>query len=156
VGLVAARFLHIASAAMLFGAALFALYARRPSKTIQAVAALVALLSGLAWLAFTTAAITDNASDALSPSAVWLVLSGTGFGTLWQARLAVAGAALLLLLLPSRPWLAWAQAFVAALLLASLAGTGHALEGEPVWLHVTVDMIHMWTAPYLQGLWAMI
>src|SRR5689334_975778 len=100
--MVAARFLHIAALILLFGAALFPLYAgRRPEvpKTLRVAGILLSLIGGVAWLAFTTSAITGS----ISIEALNLIVRNTSFGALWLVRLVVLTFVLLpLVFIPGR------------------------------------------------------
>src|SRR5436190_18224931 len=100
-GVIAARFLHFAAVIALFGLAVFPLYTY-PSRVDPPpaqlgrwlrmrlrVAAVLALLSGIAWAMFTVANMTGSLSGALDPDALWLVFRETGFGQVWIGRLAL-------------------------------------------------------------------
>ena len=148
-GLIAARFVHIAALAMAFGAALFPFYVYGDPRSwpdgtrlgkLHIAAAIVALLSAFAWLYFTAVAITDDTSF----GAVWMVLRLTAFGTLWLGRLVLAVFVVTLALLPLRRWAAWTELVFLAMLLASLAQTGHALTGGEI--HIVADALHLLAA----------
>ena len=160
-GLIASRFLHYAALLVLFGGTLFPLYAfptssMRPDwfmarqRRAETFAAVLALVSGLAWLAFTTAEMSGVASDALSPSAVWDVVKETGFGRLWVGRLGLM-AAIVSTIVARTSWALWVSPFLAGALLVSLAGAGHgsAPEGPLGALHAVSDGFHLLAA----GLW---
>ena len=147
-GLIVARWLHLAAVTGLFGLALFPLYApatalggKAAARTFGALAGL-ALLSGLAWFYFTAASMAGSLAEAATT--VPTVLTGTDFGPIWAARLALA----LLLCLPVMRSLPRIQAGLAALLLASLALTGHARlqEGLLGWVHGASDAAHLLAA----------
>ena len=170
-GLIASRFVHFAAVMALFGASFFPLYSyasrdpqwsTRLGRYLHAIvfgATLAALLSGITWLACTTAMMTDTPSAATDWDAVWSVLSGTTFGHVWIARLALT------IVILSVAGLRAASAvngrrdirtpLLAGLLLASLAGVGHTLENEGLaWLvHSGADGIHLLSAgAWLGGL----
>ena len=152
---------------MLFGVACFPLYA--PAGLIRDQpafaawsrrrligAAVVALASGVAWLALTAAGMSGQASDALSPSAIGSVITDTDFGKLWLLRLA---GCVLLVIAPLSRRLAWTPAPLAGAVLASLAGTGHAdlPQGTALGLaHTVGDGVHLLAAGlWLGALWAL-
>jgi putative copper resistance protein D len=115
---------------------------------------LLAIASGLAWFAFTTARISESLSAAVNPEALSVVLRETDFGPLWAIRMLLA--ILMLSGLISSTILAtrWVQALyvgLSAALLASLALIGHARSEEGVIgaVHVIADAVHLLAA----GLW---
>ena len=153
--LVASRLLHYGAVTALFGAALFPLYAYRdgggePDVLVRGRvrwmvwAAGVALLSGLLWLALTTASMTGDAADAVSPAAIWTVVSEMPFGRIWAARMGLALVILgLVVASENRP-----RGLIAGLaggLLASIALTGHAQAeaGGARTLHILADGLHL-------------
>lgn len=130
---VACRAVHFTAALLVFGAALFRLYAvdgsRRslldpPLRPVLLAAAAVALLSALAMLPFVGARMAGSAAAAFERHTLWIVLSQTSFGRAWRWHLLLA-LALLAVCLP-RPAPPPALAVLAGLLLASLALVGHA------------------------------
>jgi putative copper resistance protein D len=163
--LVGARLLHEAALLVLFGVACFPAYAgpgldHRPDfqawrRRRVAGAATLALIGGLFWLAFTAADMSGQPADAFSPSALAGIVSDTDFGKLWALRL--AGCVALILAVWS-PRLRGALAPLAALVLASLAGTGHAdsPEGPVGRLHQAADATHLLAAGlWIGALWAL-
>jgi putative copper resistance protein D len=152
---------------VLFGLACFPLYSGAgladdaPSfaawrKGRMAAAAVLALASGIGWLALTTAGMSGEASDVVSPGAIASVISDTGFGKLWILRL--AGCLILIALaFIRRP--RWAPALAASIVLASLAGTGHGgLPDDTALgrLHTTADAVHLLAAGlWIGALWAL-
>jgi putative copper resistance protein D len=160
-GLVVSRFVHYAALMLLFGGALFPLYglprtAERPAWLVVRLgrltlaAALVALASGLAWLAFTAAGMSGVAGDLIQPWAIWEVVRDTRFGQIWAARMALSLIVLLLVL--ARPFRGGvALPLFSGALLASIAATGHGPQpdgglGE---IHAAADAVHLLAA----GLW---
>jgi putative copper resistance protein D len=159
--LIAARFVHIAATVMLFGAVLFPFYGynsgdpvdwpqgARP-QALLILSAVFALLGALCWFVFTAAAITGSMSrDALS-----LVARNTEFGMLWMFRVGLLTLVTLPLsfLRPSKKT-AWLELTVAGVLLASLAGTGHAQAGQSDVMHWGFDGLHLLAAgAWLGGL----
>jgi len=167
-GLIASRFLHYVAVLSLFGAALYPLYVVREGfasaqgsqvawlRRILLVSLIAAVASGLAWFEFTTATMADSAEAMMKPGVLMSMMTGTDFGPLWAARFALA--AMVAVLLPR--WPARISAYLmpvfAALLLASLAGTGHAriAEGWAGTLHVANDAVHLLAGGFwIGGLW---
>jgi putative copper resistance protein D len=169
-GLVLSRFLHYAALLVLFGGSLFPLYAyrgfahplpplfARRQQATTSIAAMGALLSGVLWLLFTVASMTDTVSAAFDKDAVWSVLADTSFGRVWLVRLALMILAFGLIVSrvsakshgPDR-----AMPVIAAGLLASLAGVGHTQvdEGLQKIIHMASDAVHLLAAgAWLGGL----
>jgi putative copper resistance protein D len=118
------------------------------------VASIVALLSALLWLALETASMEGEWRFMLDPDAVMDVLTGTEFGRVWQARLALALAFVAAAALTSRE--NWAlPTCLAAVLLGSLGFVDHAAmqEGSVGALHRANDATHLLAAgAWLGGL----
>jgi putative copper resistance protein D len=167
-GLVAARLLHYAAMTTLAGVSFFPLYAyafaepKKLSRRRQAVllpASAAALLSGLLWFVFSVANMSGAWADVADHEVLWTVLNETTFGGVWMARMLLA-----VLIVgvtagrPSRMGIAGRDlvtAFLAAVLLASLAGTGHAQieEGWTKIVHIASDAAHLLAAgAWLGGL----
>ena len=168
-GLVGSRLVHLTCPIILFGSAFFCLYspladgrseflARRLPAVLLA-AALCSLLSGLAWFLFTVGNMSGTLAGAFDTEALWSVLSDTGFGRVWAARIVP------MLSIVAMVWLSGASrlsrglvgrlAVLAAVLLGSLAGVGHTQvhEGVPAIVHVTSDVVHLLAAgAWLGGL----
>ncbi len=162
-GLIASRFLHYLALSVLFGGAVFPLYGFvhwRPGKQpvppwllgLMRASALLALLSGIAWFAFTTAGMSGSMEGVADPSVLSIVILNTDFGRVWAVRLGLAAA--LILPLASRRIAApryYAVLVGSLLLLGSIAFTGHAgaddtRAGLP---HRLLDMFHLAAA----GIW---
>src|SRR6267143_7248212 len=137
-GLAGARFFHLACVIILFGGTSFVLYSRldvgRSKRlallpAILATAALGALLSGLAWFVLTAANMSGALVGALDRETLSSVLWDTSFGLVWALR--VPPLILILALIWWRGMAALSRraiallSFLAAILLASLAGVGH-------------------------------
>jgi putative copper resistance protein D len=132
--LAATRFLHFSATMLLFGANGFlwglappglARQLATPIRRASAAALAVAALSALAWLALEAGAMGEGWRDMVDPGTLSAVAFDTAFGRLWLARLALAALlAAALAFWPRRRF--GAVAFIAGLLLASLALTGHA------------------------------
>ncbi len=155
----------------LFGASFFPLYScasqdpqwstrlERYLHAIVVAAALAALLSGITWLACTTAMMTDTPSAAADWDAVWSVLSETTFGHVWIVRLT-----LMFVMLAAAGLRAASTAngrrdihtpLLAGLLLASLAGVGHTQQSDGLarLVHSGADGVHLLSAgAWLGGL----
>ena len=168
-GLIVSRFAHYFAVLALFGASLFPIYAYASHldeesqrllgwlRPVLAGASALAVASGLGWFAFTAASMSGALAGAVDPQVLAAVIQGTDFGPLWLARLAL-GAVLFALALRGAPRgrPVWAAPALSALLLASLAGTGHARTGEG-WTgsaHILADAVHLIAAGvWLGGLW---
>jgi putative copper resistance protein D len=171
-GLVASRFLHFATVMALFGLALFPLYTKpsraggpsarlsRWLRVMLRLAALLALLSGIAWGVFTVANMTGGLTAAADRDALWSIVKETGFGQVWLARLALTIALLALMTGHMGPERHpdWITPLVCAVLLVSLAGVGHtqASEGTTRVIHMSADAAHLLAAgAWLGGLLAL-
>jgi copper resistance protein D len=144
--LVIARWIHFASVFALFGAALFWFYApssagaRAPAsltatRGLLRIAAPVAALSGLAWLAgmlvnMTSDPATPDWSVLKDPETLRLFFFETNFGVVSIIRLALLATAAVTVALPltGRSFLV-APVLIGAVLLVSQAWLGHAAEG---------------------------
>lgn len=156
--LIAARLIHFASVMVLFGGSLFALYALRadaaaerhmpPRRWMFVVAGLLALLSALAWLATVIANMTGDWMDIADPEVVRSALFETAFGQIWLGRMALTLVLLALACFRSST-ASWTgrRLFVllAALLLGSLALTGHAAAHKGPWgdVHRADQALHL-------------
>jgi copper resistance protein D len=159
--LVTARIVHFTAAMLLFGASLFSLYAGGGhSKRIRAAferwlkntllfAAVAAFLSALAWWDALAVSMGEGWSDALNGETLKAVLFDTAFGWVWIWRLAISSLLIFVLLLARRSdWTFRINLLVAGLaaaLLASLAGVGHAAtqEGAMGAMHQAAQAIHL-------------
>jgi putative copper resistance protein D len=163
-GLIASRFIHYAAVLTLFGAALYPLYSFREGlavggaalvpalRRLFAGAALLAFLGGVGWFVFTTAAMAGDMALVFDLETLRTMVLATDFGPLWLIRLVF-----LMLVVAFLP--AWPSSraslyllpICAALLLASLAFTGHvrATTGLSRIAHTMSDAVHLLTA----GLW---
>ena len=143
--LVLARWSHFAAVFVLFGSSFFWLYmgSERPSvgsgalpraqhatMILLRIAAPVAVLSGIAWLAGILANIAGGWDSVVDLATLRLFFFATQFGPIAMLRLILFGIVLAIAVLPStnRAWFA-AQVCVAGLLLISQAWLGHAAEG---------------------------
>ncbi len=154
-GFIVARFVHFASLAVLFGIAWSPTYADlfpidRALTQARRGAAILAVVSAVAWFQLTVARMADAPSAAVDPALLWMTVKSTEFGHVWSARLIgliVLGAAVAWRGAGSR----WFCLVLSGLLLASLALTGHAQAevGGERWLHASADALHLLAA----GLW---
>ena len=167
-GLIIARLLHYAVVTTLAGVSFFPLYAyaaTEPKELFcrrQAVflaAAVGALFSGLFWFLCSVANMSGSWAGVADHEVLWTVLNETAFGSVWIARMLLT--VIILGVTAVRPfWTAMAgrdlvTACLAAVLLASLAGTGHAQieEGWMSLVHVGSDAAHLLAAgAWLGGL----
>jgi putative copper resistance protein D len=118
-----------------------------------------ALLSGLLWFVFSVANMSGTLAGVADHEVLWTVLNETTFGGVWMARMLLA--VIILCVTAVRPfWTAIAgrdliTAFLAAVLLASLAGTGRSQieEGWMSLVHIGSDAAHLLAAgAWLGGL----
>jgi putative copper resistance protein D len=166
-GLVVARFLHYAASTTLAGVAFFPLYAHagdepgtlvRWRSRLMLWSAILALVSGLAWFVFSVANMSGALADVTDPQILASVLRDTGFGVVWTARMILAVVVVAAALLHSSRSTVGQDllmSFLAAALLASLAGAGHAQieEGWAGVMHVSADAAHLLAAgAWLGGL----
>jgi putative copper resistance protein D len=114
----------------------------RPVRIGLAVAVAV---TTVAWLLLLSAVLVGDWLAALDPASIGAVLFDTQFGHLWLWRLGFAAALVLI-----SPWQA-PTALLSALLLASLALTGHAVRESGIvgLLHEANQAVHLIAA----GLW---
>lgn len=155
-GLVFARFFHYSASLVLFGVALFPLYTyprsrvdsvggcRRMVATCWALSVVI-LVSGAFWFASVAVSMADTD---ISWETARFVLAETSYGTLCLLRLgSMVGIVLLLALVTLRPGYRGDLPLVAlsAVLVGSLAGTGHAQveEGASRLLHMLADALHL-------------
>jgi putative copper resistance protein D len=159
--LIVSRLVHFAAAMFLFGASLFSLYAGQAlSKRVGAAfdhwlrntlffATGAAFLSTLAWWDALAVSIGDGWADALNGETLAAILFNTEFGQVWIWRLAVSMLLIFVLLLARRnDWTFRINLLVAGLaaaLLISLAGVGHAAAQEGVTgaIHQAAQAIHL-------------
>jgi putative copper resistance protein D len=163
-GLIGSRFVHFAAVLSLFGAALFPLYAfdsagddaglRSKLRLILFGAVLLALVSGAGWFVATAGAMAGDAALAYDPDTLNALLHATEFGQLWLVRLVLL--LVTFVLLAFWPRARWLFGAVTALVLLSLAGTGHAraAPGAAGLIHIFSDAAHLLAAgTWLGGLW---
>jgi putative copper resistance protein D len=151
--LVAVRFAHYAALTALFGLALFPLYAAgergapaaRSRKPWLIVTAVLSLLTTGLWFAATVGEMSGAVADAAAPDVLWPVIRDMEFGHLAAARMGLGILAVALAVRRDRPW---ALTLVSGLLLASLAGAGHArLDAGAAGLgRIAVDALHLLAA----------
>lgn len=150
------RFVGDAAALSLWGASAYLLWlvpedlARVLRARLRAGAGAAVALAAAATAAalpVEAASVGDGWRDALDPSVVWAVLTGTSGGRAWTVEAVAAGLLVLFRLAPPRPRLA-GTAGAAALMLAGLGLTGHAVmqEGWLGALHRFDDALHVLSA----------
>ena len=164
-GLIIARLLHYAAVTSLAGVLFFPLYAytaTEPKELFcrrQAVflsAAVGALFSGLLWFLCSVANMSGSWAGVADHEVLWTVLNETTFGSVWMARMLLT--LIILGVTAVRPAIVGRDlvtACLVAVLLASLAGTGHAQieEGWMSLVHVGSDAAHLLAAgAWLGGL----
>ena len=167
-GLVVARLLHYAAVTALAGLSFFPLYAYAGAEPIRLlrwrqgvllVAAIASLLSGVLWFVFSVANMSGTLADVADREVLWTVLNETTFGRVWTARLVLS------IIMVGLFWNRIVSTFrrrrdlitqvLAAVLLISLAGVGHAQieEGVEGIVHVVSDAAHLLAAgAWLGGL----
>jgi len=132
------RWLHFASVFALFGSSLFWFFspggflrARRATDRLLRVAALVAAISGLGWLAAILANMAGGFAALTDPESLSLFLGDPQFGPVALTRLILLAAALGLAAWPAGGAL-WRGALVSvgALLLVDQAWLGHAAQSH--------------------------
>jgi putative copper resistance protein D len=147
-GLIIFRFAHYLAISALFGIALFPLYSY-PNRSVELsaqltswrgkallTAAIGCLLTGILWLAFTTANMSDDLRAAIDATALLTVTQTTGFGHLWILRLALSAAVVVVVAAGVGAEIYRNDVLLllmAGALLATLAGTGHP-RGPPYYL----------------------
>jgi copper resistance protein D len=141
--LVISRWIHFASVFALFGSSLFWFYiepwptgSRAEPRSFRAtvlllrIAAPVAALSGVSWLAGIIANMAGGFASVIDPATLQIFFFQTQFGPVAILRLTLFAGIVLLALLPKqgRRWLL-AMLIAAALLMLSQAWFGHAAQG---------------------------
>lgn len=149
--MVLCRFLHFTVVLMLFGVWVFRplLLGREalldtPLARVSRWLALVALISGIAWLLLITASMAGAWDAALDPSTLRLVLGNTFFGQVWRWHLLLNGLLMVVLLTPlhsNQPL----RLALGGLLLVTLAPVGHGamLDGLSGQLLILNQIIHL-------------
>ena len=164
IGLVLSRLLQYTAATALFGVAIFPLYAyggREPDRILLwrrrllFSAALLAIVSGISWFLFSVASMSGDVAGLIDPDT--LLLAGhTSFGTLWTWRMLLALLMVVLMSIRVAHVVKTVMiSLLAAVLLLSLAGTGHTQveEGWAGIVHVSADGAHLLSAgAWLGGL----
>jgi putative copper resistance protein D len=157
----AARWLQYAGAMILCGSPLFYLYSFEPSEvlptsipwrwplTLVRVAAIVTFVGAVAWLTGESLSFNDSAAEALSPAALWIVLSGTRFGLACAIRMVLL---IFVLIIPSvmrHERAQWrVQLLLGTAVTLSFAWTGHGATdsgSRGVW-HLGFDLLHLLAA----------
>ena len=156
------RWIHFTSMFVLFGSSFFWFYmgaerfsagpgglprALRATTILLRVAAPLAAISGIAWLAFILINSTDDIGSVVNPEDLRLYFFETPFGTVSMVRITMLLAAVVVAFLPwtNRSWFS-ALLHIAAVLLISQAWLGHAAEGGTGLygdIMVTVYSIHV-------------
>jgi len=157
--LIAARFVHLGAELFLFGGLLFPLYGRlddgalrkRLAGTLEVAAALAAV-SALAWLACVVVALHGDVAALLEPEAIWPILLESEFGRLWSAHFFLSMLLVTTLVGLTAPpfsgfWAGWCV-LLAGALLATQALTGH-VAAEGGLPHALLDAVHLLAA----GVW---
>jgi copper resistance protein D len=137
--IVLARWIHFSAVFVLFGSALFRFYAekgcslpreRRATTTLLRVAAPLAAISGLVWLAGILANMTNGIASVADPEMLRLFFAQTQFGPVAILRLGLLAGAVVVAVSPWRNGVSCsAMLAIGALLLIDQAWLGHAAEG---------------------------
>lgn len=159
---VAVRFALYLDLGALFGLAAFGLYALRGEERSGAGIAFRPLIAGTALLGLLVSALGLAALAAgmasvplisVGRDTVEMILTGTGIGTAWLARVVALILAFVLALVGrGRPAaMLTGAALAGAVALASLAWAGHGAmdEGAAGWVHLVADIAHLLAA----GVW---
>lgn len=124
----------------------------KAARWMMLLSVVAAGISGVFWFAFVAISMSGlPPAEALHVPVVRLVLTKTQFGFLWQFRagfwLALASVDTLALFLSVthrfRTASVWLTGVLAALLLGSLAWSGHGNIGEPARWHFMADALHL-------------
>jgi copper resistance protein D len=161
-GLIVSRFVHYSALLFAFGVCFFPAYAFRGAERQRTLdywnkqeglihaASLIAFVSGLSWLLFTAAIMTDSLSEALKPETMSAVLGETEFGLVWSVHLGLIAALVVLAVLDRRRPLPRTilLTLLSAACLASLAGVGHTQmqEGPAFFVRAAADGAHLLAA----------
>jgi putative copper export protein/mono/diheme cytochrome c family protein len=170
--LAASRAIHFAAVLLIFGGLVFARVVLGPAtRTSQAAVVdvskrvhgflrsagwwglVVSVLSAVAWLLIEASLMSGQPlAEVSSGSALWLVLTGTGFGQVWIWRLGIAAVLGMLMSVresaaPDR-WSSrvhWVALALAGGYLGSLALVGHAADGNgnERFVRITTDVVHV-------------
>lgn len=128
----------------------FATAIRRRVAFIIWMSLVLAVATGVAWLVLQAERMSElSLASAMSQGAVWTVLVGTDFGTVWSVRFVLALLLMGTLVVEARwPAFAWGKrvsTVLAAALVAALAFAGHAGAGEGAvgLVHLGADVLHL-------------
>jgi putative copper resistance protein D len=159
---IALRWLQYVGAVLLMGVPLFLTYGLRSSdrpalnwtRPVLVGAAVAVTLGSLAGLIAQTAVMAGSLSEAVKPSSLSFMVTGTALGKAYVVRViaGIMALGLILILRPTRPL--WILAGVlGAIVTASFAWTGHgaATEGSGRWLHLGADVVHALAASVWLG-----
>lgn len=166
--LLVSRFVQFAAVIVLLGGSLFSLYAitglsgvdevekvfERWLRRVLSSAAVFAFLSSLTWLSVEAAIMGDGWSNAVSSSTLSTVLLRTEFGRVWIVHLAIAGILLITLVTLGERMNREAMTVIAglsAVLVASLAWSGHAVGGADPRMDLAAQVIHLLAASLWLG-----
>lgn len=169
VGLIIARLLHYLATTTLAGLSFFPLYAYvgaepevlgRWRRKWLLWTAIAGLLSGLCWFTFSAANMSGSMRNLADAETLWMIVHDMSFGHVWALRMLLAVLTIGVAASGLRSKVAahhyyWMMPLLAAVLLASLAGTGHAQieEGWAGAIHFVVDAAHLLAAgAWLGGL----
>lgn len=147
------RVAQYVSASILLGLPAFMLYSRRAlepaapgwPRGLTALAAAILAIAALAALVAQTAVMTGSVTEAVKPSTLTMMMTGTALGPAFAIRAAVAALAAITLLAVRPSTGLWGLAALAgAIACASFAWTGHGATSEGaghIW-HTGADALH--------------
>ena len=161
--IVSARLLQFGCALVLFGFSLFCIYGFRgeghgPSTArwdwprLSVVIAATGALLGVLWWVASSAATFFPSAGLFDPSAMWIVLTGTGFGQIAFMRVGLLVLSIAVILFLTSARIVWiVQSMLGVLIVASFAWTGHGVfnSGLEGFIHTTADILHLTAA----GVW---
>jgi len=118
---------------------------KKISARLLSAAILLVAVSGAVWFVLVAMGMTDLLfQQAMQPHVLWRVWTRTQFGRLWQLRLICWIATALAVVATSRKSaLTWLTMALAAVLLGSLAWSGHGRNGEAPHWHLLADGLHL-------------
>jgi putative copper resistance protein D len=161
--IIAARWLHFLSLAIVFGASLFSFYAvpralapcvsfQRTTDRVIKLCAYIALVSGVLWVAASIVLMADDPAQLLDAQTLADFFFGTSFGPIWITRIVLLAALAGIASALRRGRLAATRrgviATIAALTLASQAWLGHAAmaNGGELGIELGCYIVHVLAA----------
>jgi len=161
IALVVCRFAHFAACIFVFGGSAFCIVLRRiPGvqdggrrlRFVLRLSAVGTVATALLWFLCVAGMMTGSIGGATDPTVLQTVLLKTSFGQIWLWRVLLA-LALAIVALRATPEVRLVTVILSALLLASVALTGHAAmeQGAAGMGHRITDAIHLLSGGYWVG-----